>query len=325
MRKRKYFWFLYFILFLIIFGIGICLFIIGKQEQAIATADDLEQLKNQLKVYVPAETESDSEMMIETVSVSESVTPSETELLGEQQESVEIQKSEVIDTVEVIIETEPETFVAIASEKDETVALTQSPHENHLTIDFERLWKVNPDVHAWIEIEGTKVDYPILQSPTDDNKYLTTALDGSYYIGGSIFTQATYNAKDFNDPVTVIYGHTMRSGTLFGQLQPVFTSTEGFAEHSEIKIYLPEEVRRYTVFAAVPYENWHILHTYDFSVKYWYRNFFDSIGKIRSIGAKFNREITPEYGDRVIILSTCLNEDSTKRFLVMAILQEDME
>lgn len=336
MRKRKYLWVLYIVLFLIVLGIGICVFILGKQEQTTATADDLEQLKNQLKVYVPVETESEPEPVIEPESVPESVNPPETEVLEEQQESAAVQESEVIETEEIteseeiieteetITETEPETIISIESEGEESEVLPQSTPETNMTIDFERIWEVNPDVHAWIEIAGTKVDYPVLQSATDDNKYLTTALEGSYYIGGSLFTQATYNNKDFNDPVTVVYGHTMRSGTLFGQLQEIYTSQSKFKEYSEITLYLPDEVRKYTVFAAVPYSNAHILATYDFSKKYWFNNFIDGISDIREFGAQFNRDIEPEYGDRILILSTCLNEDSTRRFLVMAIYQGDI-
>lgn len=330
MKKRIYI--LSGLLVLVIAGIVICSVFFYRAAPELK-GSDLEEMRDTLKVYQPAwdvpETELPEEAAVpeipatdlpeEITEIVEYVpeTPVEIhtpETALETEPGGELEPPEVLETEPVPQETEPPETVPVE---------TRPPRPPEPTLDFVSIQKVNPEIHAWIEIEGTKVDYPILQSPTDDSKYLTTAHDGSYYVGGSIFTQASYNGKDFNDPVTVIYGHTMRSGTLFGQLQPVYSSASGFAEHSEIIIYLPEEVRRYTVFAAVPYENWHILHTYDFSVKYWYKNFFDSIGKIRSIGANFNREIMPEYGDRVIILSTCLNEDSTKRFLVMAIYQAD--
>ncbi len=229
-------------------------------------------------------------------------------------------------------ETETAETTASETETPETTAPETMPPETawvsptggNLSLDFDALRQVNPDVHAWIEIAGTKVDYPVLQSPTDDEKYLTTAFDGSYYVGGSLFTQATYNHTDFNDPVTVIYGHTMRSGTLFGQLQSVYTNATTFSEHEDIVIYLPGEVRHYTVFAAVPFENFHIMHVYDFTSEYWYESFFKRVSEIRAFNACINSEITPKYGDRVLILSTCLNEDSTKRFLVMAVYRDDL-
>lgn len=241
-----------------------------------------------------------------------------------QQDDIELLRDQLkqyqtaADTEEIIPkETENESPETITPET-EPVKIPEA------SLDFQAMWETNPDICAWIEIEGTKVDYPVLQSPTDDNKYLTTAVDGHYYIGGSLFTQATYNSDNFNDPVTVIYGHTMRAGTLFGQLQSTYSSSKGFEDHSEIKLYLPNEVRYYTVFAAVPYSSMHILDAYDFSNAYWYENFFDGVIDIREYGAQFNENITPDTGDRVIILSTCLNEDSTKRYLVMAIYQDDI-
>jgi len=190
------------------------------------------------------------------------------------------------------------------------------------TFDFEALREINPDIHAWLEIPGSRVDYPVLQSPDDDLIYLNTAFDGSSYIGGSVFTQASYNGTDFNDPVTLLYGNTMQDGTMFGELQTLYSGTSG--ENRSIVVYLPDEVRNYTVFAAVPYDNTHILYTYDFTSKYWYGNFFSNVKKIRKIGAFFDEESAPEFGDHVIILSTSLADGTDGRFLVMAVLHDDV-
>ena len=200
--------------------------------------------------------------------------------------------------------------------------VSQQTGEN--LVDFAALQQLSGDIYAWITIDGTSVDYPILQHPADDDYYLTHAFDGSGYAGGSVFTQGTYNTRSFDDPVTVVYGQTTESGVMFGPLQTVYSEATGFAEHSDIRIYLPGEVRHYTVFAAVPYDDRNILENYDFTEKYWYKNFFASIKQIRSIGSNINRDITPEYGDRVMILSTFLRGDSTKRFLVMAVLNDDI-
>ena len=203
----------------------------------------------------------------------------------------------------------------------------EDPNEDAVpegSLDFDALWQVNPDIHAWIEIKDTKIDYPVLQSPDNDRKYLSTAYNGTWYIGGSIFTESTYNSRDFNDPVTLIYGHTMRSGTMFGQLQKNYSDPTLFEQHSDIVIYLPDEVRHYKVFAAVPYGKEHLLDTYDFSNGYWYNRFFNEVKRIREIGANFDKESFPSVGDRVIILSVCLNSDTTRRYLVMAVFEEDL-
>ncbi len=217
---------------------------------------------------------------------------------------------------------DPET-IEIPDDTDETTAKPQV-YNPSATLNFDKLWAVNPEIHAWLEIKGTRIDYPILQSKNYDKKYLNTGFDGSAYVGGALFTQASYNGTDFNDPVTVIYGHTMRSGSMFGKLQSIYSDSASFKEHSDILIYLPGVQRHYTVFAAVPYDAIHILQAYDFSKPYWYKRFFSDVKRIREIGANFNKEAFPEEGDRVIILSVCLNEDAARRYLVMAVCSEDL-
>lgn len=212
----------------------------------------------------------------------------------------------------------PETAVPPTS-----AAETVPPAAETALLDFDAMRKVNPDIHAWLEIEGTNVDYPVLQSPTDDERYLNHTVEGDVHVCGSLFTQATYNSTDFDDPVTIIYGHTMMSGVFFGQLQDVYSDAGSFREHQKIRIYLPGETREYTVFAAVPYDTTHILHTYDFSKKYWYNRFFDGIFDIRDLTAQFDGENAPSYGDRVVILSMCYKQSVTRRYLVMAVLSEE--
>ena len=314
MKKRKLIVLLIVLLCLCILGALVSVgYLIWDQTVERDRHQILEDLRDQLKNPVTVE--------IDTVTETEAVIETETA----ETEPITAEPPETVKIETLPVETYPPETELVETEPPVTEpAKQQNTQTADTLLDFSYMWKTNSDICAWIEIDGTMVNYPILQSPTDDEKYLTTAFDGSYYIGGSLFTQATYNSKDFNDPVTIVYGHTMRSGALFGQLQPIYSTSSGFASHSEIKLYLPGEIRHYTVFAAVPYSNMHILAAYDFSNEKWYRQFFDSIMDTRAFGAQFNPQITPEPTDRVLILSTCLNEDSTKRFLVMAIYQEDI-
>lgn len=232
----------------------------------------------------------------------------------------------VSDETEPVTDTYTDTAQSASTDVLETAQTTepiQTLPQSEL-LDFEPLWEVNPEICAWLEIDGTRIDYPVLQSKDSDKKYLNTAYDGSPYIGGALYTEATYNNNDFDDPVTVIYGHTMRSGNLFGTLQKTYSVESTFYECSDIRLYLPGETREYTVFAAVPYSRIHLLHTYDFSNTYWYNRFFGDARRIREIGANINEDICPEAGDRVIIMSVCLSEDTARRYLVMAVYNEDL-
>jgi len=253
----------------------------------------------------------------ETTTAKETTTAPVTEPVTTQAETTAAESTTAapVTTIPVTETTAAETTTS------ETTPAVPAPEE---LLDFDVLREVNEDIYAWLEIEGTIMDDPILQNAKDDTKYLNTSYDKKKSTAGALYTEATYNSRDFNDPVTLIYGHKTIKGHMFGALQPTYSDAKSFAEHSDIKIYLPGEVRHYTVFAAVPYDNTHILYTYDFTNKYWYRNFFKGVKNVRAIGANLNEDAFPEPGDRVIILSACHEGDRNRRYLVMAVLREDL-
>jgi len=311
--KRRY----VFLLIGALICVGLCIGLqLGYQNMLADNSDQLEALRDSIKEYAS--------------NPDAPVPPSFTVTATEDTEPPETSSMDTVysGTTAVPVETTSEAAVTEppATSASETAQTTVPPLKSPTTVslDFDRLHEVNPEIHAWLEIKNTYVDYPVLQSADNDKKYLSTAYNGTPYVGGAIYTEKTYNGTDFNDPVTLIYGHTMPWGILFGQLQPIYSVASTFEQHRNITLYLPGEVRNYVVFAAVPYEKIHILHTYDFSNAYWYDSFFDGVRNIRAIGANIAEDRFPESDDRVIILSVCLNEDTTRRFLVMAVLDEDL-
>lgn len=190
-------------------------------------------------------------------------------------------------------------------------------------VDFAALQAVNPDIYAWVRIEGTDIDFPVLQSPTDDSYYLTHNSDGEYSSAGSVFSEYEYNSTDFTDPVTILYGHRMKSGAIFGNLQLEVTEDTFWDSEPVIEIYLPDKLLKYQIFAAVPYDRAHILYYHDFADEETYNSFFNNIMSINNIEARFHEEYAPVYGDKVLMLSTCLIGDSYYRFIVMGTLVYD--
>lgn len=205
----------------------------------------------------------------------------------------------------------PDTLPPIDEPED-----TEEPYECPEKLTEAR--NKNSDVYAWISIPGTNIDYPVLQSPTSDAYYLRRDVNGDYLSAGSIMSEHSYNGTDFEDPVTVIYGHCMKSGAMFGNMQTYYSSENGLENYKTIEIYLADKKLEYEVFAAVPYDMRHILYNYDFTNPRIFNSFFKSIVSIRSFNANINADEKPKYGDNVLILSTCLKGDSTKRYLVMA-------
>lgn len=195
--------------------------------------------------------------------------------------------------------------------------------EGNSEIDFPYLWTINEDIIAWITVPGTNIDYPILQHPTDDTFYLHHNIDGSYGYPACIYTESL-NSKDFTDPNTVIYGHNMKTKTMFSALHK-FENRDFFEANDEIIIYLPDRTLHYRIFAAHVYDDRHLLYSFDFSDEDIYARYLQSIYDIRDLSANINRDFTVTSQDRIITLSTCMSSesDAEKRLHVHAVLLED--
>lgn len=188
--------------------------------------------------------------------------------------------------------------------------------------DFEELKESNEDIYAWIVVPGTQVDYPVLQSETD-NYYLDHNLDHSTGYPGCIYTNQC-NAKDYSDYITVLYGHNMKNGSMFGCLHE-FEDADFFEENRLIYVYTPEKRLTYEIYAAVKFSDVYIPAYYCVT---------DSAGKSAFISEvvaaceesevshlRKDREIAED--ERLLTLSTCVNGERNKRYLVVGRLCEE--
>jgi sortase B len=214
---------------------------------------------------------------------------------------------------------EPASAEDSRSEASQTEVLQEDQEEAtyESPVDFEELWAINPDVVAWLYIPGANISMPILQHPTDNSYYLTHDAQKQSSSAGAIFIE-DYNAADFTDMCTVVYGHRMYSGEMFGTLQATYSDETSFAESQYIAIYLPDREIVYQVFGAVPYDNSHILYYHDFDDQLSYRKFINTIYSTTGIDATLVEDLKPQYGDKLLILSTCLWGDKDNRYLVLA-------
>jgi len=185
-------------------------------------------------------------------------------------------------------------------------------------VDFEDLREMNPDIYAWLYIPDTEVNYPILQRAGDDGFYLNHNSEGKSNKAGAIFTEETYTETDFSDPVTLVYGHYVRSGILFGGLQTTYSTLEGMETHRDVVVYLPDQELHYQVFAAVPHDMRHILYYNDFTDPDVFQAFLEQVLSVRSINASIDKSVEVTVEDQLLILSTCLQGDSHQRYLVLA-------
>ena len=190
-------------------------------------------------------------------------------------------------------------------------------------IDFKSIQAENPDVCAWIQVDGIEViDYPILQSSpeADDNFYLDHDINGAQKRAGSIYIQKL-NQKDFRDPNTLIYGHNMLNGTMFGQLKK-FKNKSFFEENRNIYIYTPGHILKYEIISAFVYDDRHILNSFNFDIENECQEFFDECINPTSFTKQVLEGATLTTNDNIITLSTCTSNDS-ERYLVVGKLISD--
>ncbi len=175
---------------------------------------------------------------------------------------------------------------------------------------------INQDIYAWITIPDTNIDYPIVQEPNDNTYYLEHTIEGNKGYPGAIYTE-NFNAKDFSDFNTVIYGHDMKDGSMFKHVHK-FANADFFNSHDTITIYTEKEIKTYKVFAAVVYDNRHILYTYGGDTKEDRLAFIQSLYDSSNLKNLYREGIEVDENSHLITLSTCITGQPSKRYIVVA-------
>lgn len=113
-------------------------------------------------------------------------------------------------------------------------------------VDFAKLEEINPDVIGWIKVKDTYIDNPILYSDTY-GYYVERDINKKYNAAGSIFVDPGTN-KEFKGSNTVLWGHHMRNGRMFANLNKIYKGELG--ENVEVQIITKQEKYTYKVIAA---------------------------------------------------------------------------
>ena len=139
-----------------------------------------------------------------------------------------VQESEILNTIEI----------------DETQI---TPEKTERMLQVEELSKENSDIVGWIEIEGTNINYPVLQGE-DNNFYMNRNFQKEESVYGSLFLDADF---DWNNPSSnlLIYGHNIQDGSMFHNLLN-YADEEYYKEHPNIRFTTAEEDATYEIIAA---------------------------------------------------------------------------
>lgn len=180
-----------------------------------------------------------------------------------------------------------------------------------MEVNFTELLKKNPDTVGWIKVDGTKVNYPIVQAE-DNDYYLSHAFNKRSNAGGWVFADYRVDFKDFGRN-TIIYGHNMNNKTMFGSIPNMLYS--GYLNNSNnyyIKISTPTSNTVWKVFSV---------YTIEPEVYYLKTNFrtepYDKFLNTLSGRSVYDFGIDVTTDDKILTLSTCDNT-GTKRVAVHA-------
>ena len=192
----------------------------------------------------------------------------------------------------------------IADKVSEAIIDTsENEEEQEYKVDFEKLKEINKQIVAYLKVNGTKIEYAVVQAK-DNSYYIRRDLNKKYNVGGSIFMDYK-NKLDGTDKNIVIYGHNIKDGSMFGTLKNILDEEwYNNEENYTIKLTTEKEELKYQVFSVYKIENEDYYIDTEFK-KNEFKRFVKTL-KDRSI-KDFVVEVTEE--DSILTLSTCADNN----------------
>lgn len=219
--------------------------------------------------------------------------------------------------------TEPTTepVETTAETTEATTEATTEPEETEPTMvpELEEYYTENPDICGWLRISDTVIDYPVMYTPEDPEKYLRKDFDGSFSVAGELFVDGNCSLDPESDNL-IIYGHNMNNGSMFRTLMKYEEKTF-WEQHPLIELDTLYEKRTYEVVSAF-YDR--VYYSYEDCFKFY--QFIDAEDEAAYEDAVtyykghdlYDTGVTPEYGDRLLTLVTCAYHTDYGRFVVVA-------
>lgn len=171
------------------------------------------------------------------------------------------------------------------------------------------LQAINPDVLGWLTIDDTHIDYPVVIGETD-MEYVNKDVYGDFALSGSIFMDSD-NARDLSDAYTLVYGHHMDNGAMFGDVVE-FVNTDYFESHPSGTLYLPDATYTIEIFACVQVDAFDSM-IYDPLAQNG--DVSELLHYVDEIAVQ-SRYIGVQPTDKVIGLSTCAEAETNGRVVI---------
>lgn len=192
---------------------------------------------------------------------------------------------------------------------EETEIVSSDPYwdfikMNYIEVNFEELLKENKETVSWISVNGTNINYPVVQH-SNNEYYLNHAFDNSENSAGWVFLDYRNNIEN-TEKNTIIYGHSRENGTMFGSLKNIINNDwYKNPENYVVKMSTPKENTLWQVFSIykTAYTNDYIQTT--FANNNEFLQFLNLI-KNRSI---YDFKTSVGANDKILTLSTCYNQN----------------
>lgn len=196
---------------------------------------------------------------------------------------------------------------------------SEAIEENVILPKLAELYEHNPDLAGWLTIPGTVVDYPVMYTPEDGEKYIYANFEGKFNAAGSLFIEDGCSMEPESDNI-IIYGHNMKNGSMFGTLMD-YGKEAYWKDHTIISFSTLYEEREYEVIAAfydrVYYQHEDCFKFYEFINAENEEHFEEAMAYYRK-KSLYDTGVEASYGDRLITLVTCAYHIENGRFVVVA-------
>ena len=179
-------------------------------------------------------------------------------------------------------------------------------------LDWAKLKNMNSDFIGWLYIPDTSIHYPIVYT-TDNEYYLTHTFDKSQNACGSIFMEQA-NKADFSSDNTILHGHNMKNGTMFGLLRK-YEDKAYWQAHPYIWIIKENTAAKYEIFSVGITDAASKVYTIEFGSEDSFQNYIVARTKL---GAIYETGVNVTTNDKLLTLSTCTSDTETGRRVVQA-------
>ena len=214
-------------------------------------------------------------------------------------------------------ETEPVTRET--TEETQPSETAEAPKEREYLPFLQEKREENEDTVGWLTIQGTKIDYPVMYTPQDPEKYLHLGFDQKYSFAGLPFIDANCSLDPESDNL-IIYAHNMLDGSMFRSLMK-YEQKSYWQQHPTVKLDLWDEEREYEVLAAfrdrVYYKTENCFKFYKFIDAESEDSYREAIDYYKT-HACYDTGVTAQPGDRLFTLVTCAYHTDNGRFVVVA-------